>query len=72
MSFLFLSMIAHSQINKSGVYLNVADYETKKLTYEIDCSEEKHKIKLNEFFNKPYITVVHNGYKYTHQKKDIY
>jgi hypothetical protein len=69
---LLSSVVGHSQTNNSGIYLSLADYQKEKLTYEIDCSKEKHKIKLNEFFNKPYITVIHDGKKYSHQKNDIY
>lgn len=69
---MLLSATSYAQVDKSGIYLNLVDYQKQKLTYEINCNNEKHKIKLNEFFNKPYITVVHDGKKYTHQKKDIY
>lgn len=69
---MLLSAAGFAQVDKSGIYLNVADYRNQKLTYEIDCRNDKHKIRLNEFFNKPYITVVHDRKKYTHQKKDIY
>jgi hypothetical protein len=69
---LLFSLIGHSHTSNSGIYLNLADYQKQKLTHEIDCSKEKHKIRLNEFFNKSYITVIHEGEKYTHQKKDIY
>ncbi len=70
-SFLLFSVTGSAQ-STSGIYLNISDYNNQKLTYEIDCSVEKHKIKLNEFFNKPYITVIHHGEKYTLQKKEIY
>lgn len=61
-----------SQTDKSGVYLNYADYQLHKLTYEIDCKRETHKIRLNAFFGKPFITVIHQGKRYTYQKNDIY
>lgn len=56
----------------SGIYLNASDFTAGKLTYEINCSTEKHKIKLNEFLNQDYITVVHDKQPYKLQKKEIF
>src|ERR1700677_3459561 len=71
-SFLLLSVNGFTQTNKSGIYLSLADYKQHKLTYESDCGVEKEKIKLKEFFNKPFITVVYNGEKIKLLKNDIY
>jgi len=60
------------QAQKSGVYLSASDFAAGKLTYEINCSTETHKIKLNEFLNKDYITVVHNKEPHKLQKKEIF
>lgn len=57
---------------KSGVYQNASDFSSGKLMYEINCSTEKHKIKLNEFLNKDYITVVHDKQPHQLQKKEIF
>lgn len=46
---------------KSGVFKTFADYTAGKMEYGIDCATEKHKIKLNEFLGKDFITVVHDG-----------
>lgn len=56
----------------SGVYLSAADFDLGKLTYAIDCATEKHEIKLNEFFGKDYITVVHNKQAYNLKKNEIF
>ena len=56
----------------SGVYLSASDFASGKLTYEINCATEQHKIKLNEFLNKDYITVVHNKQPHNLQKKEIF
>ncbi len=64
------SWVTYAQ--KSGVYLSATDFESGKLTYEIDCSKEKHKIKLHEFLGKDYITVVHNKQNYQLKKKEIF
>lgn len=68
--FALLSLNAFSQ--ESGVYMTASDFATGKLTYAIDCSREKHKIKLNEFLNLSYITVVHNNETHNLTKKEIF
>jgi len=45
---------------RSGVYLNGADFEQGKMALESDPKLEAHKIKLNEFFDKP--EVFHLGW----------
>lgn len=76
MKLIFLMMILTMPLGifaqNSGVYLNAADFRNGKLTYEIDCSTEKHKIKLNEFLDKSFITVVHKGQSYKLAKHEIF
>ena len=57
---------------KSGVYKTFADYTSGKMEYGIDCSTEKHKIRLNEFLDKNYITVVHEGKPYNLKKAETW
>ena len=57
---------------RSGVYLTGQDFVKGKLTLESNPAVEEHKIKLHEFFNKPYITVQHHGKEYKYQRKDIF
>lgn len=57
---------------KSGVYKTYSDYQAGKLTYGIDCAKETHKIKLNDFWGKDFITVVHEGKSYDLKKADIW
>ena len=57
---------------KSGVFKTFADYTSGKMEYGIDCATEKHKIKLNEFLGKDYITVVHDGKSYKLQKAETW
>lgn len=70
--FLLIALNAKSQNEKSGVYLTFQDYLNNKLSYEITCKTEKHKIRMNEFLNKSYITVIHNGLKHQLYKDSIY
>ena len=69
---MLLVLSAKAQSPKSGVYKTFADYNNGKLAYGIDCKIEKHIIKLNEFFNKSYITIKHKEEKIKLQKDSIY
>lgn len=42
------------------------------MEYSIDCATEKHKIRLNEFLGKDFITVVHEGKPYNLKKDEIW
>jgi hypothetical protein len=57
---------------KSGVFKTYADYTTGKMEYGIDCAKESHKIKLNDFWGKDYITVVHEGKPYDLKKAETW
>ncbi|MBK9283232.1 MAG: hypothetical protein IPM51_02825 [Sphingobacteriaceae bacterium] len=55
-----------------GVYLTTDDFKKGKLMYDIDCSTEKQKIKLFNFFTKPYFDVYYQGEKFRLQKNQVY
>ncbi len=57
---------------KSGVFKSFADFTSGKMEYGIDCATEKHKIRLNEFLGKDFITVVHEGKPYNLKKNEIW
>lgn len=69
---LLFSLLNSAYSQNSGVFLTAEDFTAEKLTYEINCSTEKHKIKLNEFLGKDYITVVHNKQSYNLKKKEVW
>ena len=56
----------------SEIYMSAKDYQDKKLSLEINCDSTKHKIKLHDFFSKPYIDVIHEGKKYHYMKDSIF
>ena len=56
----------------AGVFMTLADFKANKMTYDIDCSTEKQKIKLHDFMTLPYIDVYYKGEKHKLQKKDVY
>ena len=69
---LFFYVNALSQ-DKAGIYLNASDYMDHKLSFEIDCNNVKHAIRLHTvLFDGAYITLAHNGVKQRFLKKDIY
>jgi hypothetical protein len=71
-SLLFIAINGIAQNPKSGVYRTYIDYNSTKLSYEVDCKTEKHSIRLNEFLNESWITVKHKGEKIKLQKDSIY
>ena len=56
----------------SGVFKAFADFKAGKMEYGIDCAKEKHKIKLNDFLDKDFITIVHDGKPYDLKKAEIW
>lgn len=70
--FVSISVATKGQKDSSGVYITAVDFKNKKLTYGINCKTEKYKIKLNNFFNTDYITVIHEGIKYNISKDSVF
>lgn len=70
--FVSISVATKGQKDSSGVYITAVDFANKKLTYSINCKTEKHKIKLNNFSNRDYITVIHEGIKYNISKDSVF
>ena len=68
---LILSSVS-SFAQKSGVFKTFSDYTTGKMEYGIDCANEKHKIRLNDFLGKDFITVVHEGKHYKLKKAETW
>ena len=68
----FFGMLANAQQNQSGVYLSQSDFENNKLSYASNAASGTNKIRFNEFFDRPFITVNHNGKKEQLFKDDIF
>lgn len=60
------------QANKSGLYKTASDYLKGELSFGVDCKTEKHKIRLHNFNNKPFIDIIHNNQKYTFSKSELF
>ena len=67
-----LNLYSFAQDDSSGIYKTAEDFQQRKLSYAINCKTEKHKIRLNDFFNKPYLLVKHNDSTIKLYKKDIF
>lgn len=65
-------MVGSAQNSASGVYLSQTDFENNKLTYANNAESETNKVRFNEFFDKPFITITHNGNKEQLFKDDIF
>lgn len=72
LSTIFIAGSFSVSAQNSGVYKSFADYSVGKVEYGIDCAKEKHKIKLNDFWGKDFITVVHDGKSYDLKKAEIW
>ncbi|THU39179.1 hypothetical protein FAM09_11730 [Niastella caeni] len=69
LSFVVSGMALNAQ---SGVYLTQTDFENNRLTYATNAVSDETKIRFNEFIEKPFIIVKHNGEKIHLFKDEIY
>ena len=56
----------------SGLYQSAADFRGHRLTLGVDCKTEKHKLRMNEFRGRPYVTVVHGGKNHRMAKDSLF
>jgi hypothetical protein len=70
--FLTCTTLVNAQSTSSGVYKTYDDYVNQKMAYAIDCKTEKHRIKLNEFPNKSFIKVIHDGKPHEIPKDSVF
>ena len=63
---------ASSQKDSSGIYSNVKAFEHHKLTHATDCKSSKHSVRLHEFWDSPFITIINDHKKYKYNKADIF
>lgn len=52
-----------SDTTLAGIYRTYHDFTEGNLSYNIDCSKEKQKIRLHAFMQKPYLDVFYKGEK---------
>ena len=56
----------------SGLYRSAADFRSHRLTLGVDCKTGTHKLRMNEFMGRPYVTVVHGGKPYQVAKDSLF
>lgn len=61
-----------SQKDSSGIYFTVNDYINQKLSFAINCENQKHKIKADMIFHQKEISVRHNDSTYRYPKDSVY
>ena len=69
---LLVSAAGYAQDRDKGIYLTESDFEQSKLSYSASERKGKLRIKFNEFFKKPYITINENGDKKFIFKDEIF
>lgn len=72
LAFACTTLFAYSQSGIKGIYLTGEDYSKNNLSFAAAKGAEKHKIRLNDFFAKSYITVLHRDTAYTFFKSEIF
>jgi hypothetical protein len=56
----------------AGIFLTYQDFEAGTLSYSVNCSREKQKIRLHDNFQKPFIDVVNKEKHVRLQKSELY
>lgn len=56
----------------AGIYRTYQDFTEGKLSYNIDCSREKQKIRLHAFMQKPFLDVFYKGEKIRLLKAELF
>jgi len=56
----------------SGIYRTADDFRKGTPYLAVDCRTAKHKIKLHDFLNKPYLEVIHQGTKNRFLKAEVF
>ncbi len=69
-SFCFAMHFVSAQDN--GIYMNAYDFSEGKLSYFFECGTAKNKSKLNEFWEKDYLTVVYDNEPHEIKKNEIF
>ena len=63
---------AQAQTPDAGLYITANDFQQQKITYAVNCSNGKDKLKVNSLFDASTGYVVVNGEKHAFNKKQVY
>ena len=66
------SIPVFSQKDSSGIYFTPNDYVKHKLSFAINCTMQKHKIKSEMIFHPNEISIKHNDTVHTYPKDSVY
>ncbi len=70
--FLSANLFAQKAERVIGIYKSASDFTFGKLSYLMNCDSKKNIIRLDNLFNKPYITIQQNNSSYKILKKTLY
>ena len=70
--FLTLNVFAQNKERVIGVYRSSLDFISGKLSYSIDCSGRKNRIKLNDLFFNPFISIHLNDSSFNIPRKTLF
>lgn len=71
-SMLITTQSVSAQKDSSGIYKTAEDFQQRKLSYAINCKNEKHKINPNILFNGSEVKVKHEGVTYNLKKSEVF
>ena len=61
-----------AQTRNSGIYLTEMDFENQNLSYSVNDKAQTKKIRFNEFFDRPFVTIKNNGKTLKLYKEDFF
>ncbi|HXL57108.1 MAG TPA: hypothetical protein VN958_12665, partial [Chitinophagaceae bacterium] len=67
-----LNLFAQKNEKINGIYITGEELIEGRASFIVDGDSRVNKFRLNDFFNKPYITVKRNDSSYKFYKKNIY
>jgi hypothetical protein len=56
----------------SGLYMTASDFTGRKLSYAIDVTKETHTIRADKLFGQSTVDIIHEGKKYSFEKKNVF
>lgn len=68
----FLLMTTTTYAQSGGLYSTADDFQQQKITYPVDCSNSKDRLKLNDLFGSSKGYIISKGEKHEFTKSSVY
>lgn len=72
LAFMLMASTATAQTKPAGLYSTADDFQQQKITYALDCSNGKDKLKLNDLFGSSKGYIISKGEKHSFTKRSVY